>query len=208
MDKETDIAFRTDFWMSPTGESFMTMSLHWITRDWRLKMCIMGMISFPEDHTPANISEKLMDLRLEFGLYPKSFDGRTNQCADAVRLDKLLYFRLEPRLDKSMLISDCGSDVLAGAGKDDLGDCNRCACHFLNIAVQAAFKEPMIEGYLAPLIALARIFSKRRSAWNQFKKTQLQILQWVEELSDDESHANYDGGEDFVVGGEVQPCLK
>ena len=56
----------------------------------------MGTISFPEDHTTANISEKLMDLRLEFGLYPKSFDGRIAQCPDASRLAKLMYFRLEP----------------------------------------------------------------------------------------------------------------
>ena len=54
------------------GESFMTMSMHWITWDWGLKMCIMGTTSFPKDHTTANILEKLMDLRLEFGLYPKS----------------------------------------------------------------------------------------------------------------------------------------
>ena len=66
----------------------MTMSMHWITWDWRLKTLIMGTISFSEDHTATNISEKLMDLRLEFGLYPKSFDGRTTQWPDAVRLDK------------------------------------------------------------------------------------------------------------------------
>ena len=93
--KETDIAFTTDFWTSPMGESFMTMSMHWITQDWRLKTRILGTISFPKDHTAANISEKLMDLRLEFGLYPKSFDGRTTQCLDVVRLAKLMYFRLE-----------------------------------------------------------------------------------------------------------------
>ena len=29
--KETDIAFTTDFWMSPMVESFMMMSMHWIT---------------------------------------------------------------------------------------------------------------------------------------------------------------------------------
>ena len=29
--KETDIAFATDFWMSPMGERVMTMSMHWIT---------------------------------------------------------------------------------------------------------------------------------------------------------------------------------
>ena len=62
--KETDIALTTSFWMSPMGESFITMSMHWITQDWRLKTRIMGMISFPKDHTAASISEKLMDLRL------------------------------------------------------------------------------------------------------------------------------------------------
>ena len=92
--------------------------------------------------------------------------------------------------------------------KDELWDWNRCACHCLNIAVQAALKEPMIEGYLAPFTALARRFSKSQSAWNRFKKTQLQILQREEELSDDDSDADYDGDEDFDVGGDGQPYWK
>ena len=29
--KAMDIAFTTEFWTSLTGESFMTMSMHWIT---------------------------------------------------------------------------------------------------------------------------------------------------------------------------------
>ena len=85
-----DIAFTTDFWMSPIGESFMTMSMHWITQDWSLKTCIVGMIDFPKGHIAANISEKLMDLRLEFDVYPKNSDGRPPQGPDAVRIDKLL----------------------------------------------------------------------------------------------------------------------
>ena len=112
-----------------------------------------------------------MDLRLEFGLYPKSFDGRTSQFLDAVRLAKLMYFKLEPQLDKSVLTSDCESNVLAGAEKDELWDWNHCACHCLNIDVQAALKEPMIEGCLALLTVLALRLSKSRSAWNRFKKT-------------------------------------
>ena len=104
--KETDIAFMTDFWTSPMDKSFMTMSMHWITRDWRLKTRILGTISLPEDQTTANILEKLMDLRLEFGLYPKSSDGKTSQCPDAVKLDKKIFFRLEPRLDKPVLTSN------------------------------------------------------------------------------------------------------
>ena len=146
-----------------------------------------------------------MDLRLEFGMYPKSSDGRTPKCPDAVRLDKLLYFRLKPQLDKPMLTSDCGSNVQVGAEKDELWDWNRCACHCLNIAVQAALKEPMVEVYLAPLTPFPRRFSKSWNAWNRFKKTQLKLLQWVEELSDDKSYAVDDGDEDFDVGGEGQP---
>ena len=169
---------------------------------------ILGTISVPKDHTAANISEKLMDLRLEFGVYPKSSDGKTPQCPDAVRLDKLLYFRLNPRLDILVLTSNCGSDVLAGVEKDDLWDWNHCACHCLNIAVQATLKEPIIDDYLASLTALGRRFSYRWSAWNRFKKTQLKILKWAEEHSDDESKADCDGEEDFDFGGEGQPHLK
>ena len=36
----------------------------------------------------------------------------------------------------------------------------------------------------------------------------MQILQWAEELNDDESDANYDGDEDFDVGGEGHPPLE
>ena len=45
---ETDVAFTTDFWTSPIAESFMTMSMHWITQDWHLKTSIMGTIYFPQ----------------------------------------------------------------------------------------------------------------------------------------------------------------
>ena len=76
---ETDVAFTTDFWTSPTAESFMTMSMHWITQDWRLKTRIMGTTYFPQQHTAANISKKLMELRLDFGVYPRARDGRPLQ---------------------------------------------------------------------------------------------------------------------------------
>ena len=41
---KTDVAFTTDFWTSLTAESFMMMSMGWITQDWRIKTCIMVMI--------------------------------------------------------------------------------------------------------------------------------------------------------------------
>ena len=107
-----------------------------------------------------------------------------------------------------MLTSDCGSDVSARAQRDNLWDWNWCACHCLNIAVQATLKEEVIQECLASLTALARRFSKSQSTWNKFKKTKMGILDQQEERNKDEGEANCDGDEELDVGGEGQPCLK
>ena len=205
---ETDVAFTTDFWTSPTSESFMTMSMHWITQDWRLKTRIMGTIYFPQQHIAANISKKLMELRLDFGVYPRSRDGRPLQSLQAMRRNKGFYFREEHELDRPALTSDCVRDVSAGAERDRLWDWNRCACHCLNIAIQAALKEEVVHECLEPLTALVARFSKSRSLWNKFKKTQMEILDWEEKRSDDEGEPDLDGDEDLEVGGEGEPYLK
>ena len=205
---ETDVAFTTDFLVSPIAESFMTMSMHWTTQGWCLKTCIMGTIDFPQQHTAANISDKLMDLHLDFGVYPRSHDGRRPQSLQAMRRHKVFYFREEPEWDKPMLTSDCGSDVLARAERGRLWDWNRCACHYLNIVVQAALKEEVVHECLELLTALAARFSKSRSLWNKFKKTQMELLHWEEERSDDEGEADFDRDEDLEVGGEGEAHLK
>ena len=168
---ETDVTFTSDSWTSLTTKSFMTMSMHWTTQDRRLKMRIMGTIYFLQQHTAANISKKLMELRLDFGVYPRSHDGRPPKNVQAMRRKMDFYFREEPELDKPVLTSDCGSDVSAGAERDRLWDWNRCACHCLNIAVQAALKEEVVHECLEPLTALVGRFSKSRGLWNKFKKT-------------------------------------
>ena len=178
------------------------------TQDWRLKTRIKGTINFPQWHTATNISDKLMDLRLYFGVYPRSRDGRPPQSLQAMRRHKFFYFKEEPDLDKSVLTSDCGSDVSAGAERDRLWDWNLCACHCLNIAVQAALKEEVVQKCLEPLTALAARFSKSWSLWNKFKKTQMEILHREEECNNDEGEADFDGDEDLEVGGEGEPCLK
>ena len=87
-----------------------------------------------------------MELRLDFGVYPRSRDGRPPQSVQAMRSKMDLYFREEPELDKPVLTSDCGSDVSAEAERERLWDWNRCACHCLNIAVQATLKEELVHG--------------------------------------------------------------
>ena len=168
----------------------------------------MATINFLQRHTTANISDKLMDLRLDFRVYPRSPDGRPPQSVLMIRRKMEFYFREESELDKPVLTSDCGSDVSAGAERDRLWDWNQCACHCLNIAVQAALKEEVVHQCLEPLMALAARFSKSQSLWNKFKKTQMEILDREEERSDDEGEADFDGDEDLEVGGEGEPRLK
>ena len=149
-----------------------------------------------------------MDLRLDFGVYPRSRDGKPPQSLQAMRRKKRFYFREEHELNKPVLTNDCGSDVSAGAERDRLWDWNWCACHCLNIAVQAALKEEVVHECLEPLTALAARFSKSWSLWNKFKKKQMEILDREEERSDDEGEADFDGDEDLEVGGEGKPHLK
>ena len=117
-----------------------------------------------------------------------------------MRRKKGFYFREEHELDNPVLTSDYGSDMSAGAEGDRLWDWNRCACHCLNIAIQAALKEEVIHECLEPLMALAARFSKSWSLWNKFKKTQMEILDWEEEHNDDEGEPDLDGDEDLEVG--------
>ena len=111
-------------------------------------------------------------------------------------------------MDRLVLTSNCGSDVLAGAEEDELWDWDRCACHCLDIAIQAALMEPIIENYLASFLILAHRFSKSRRAWNRFKKTYMEILNRQEEHSNDEREVDLDRDENFEVGGEGKPRLK
>ena len=166
------------------------------------------MINFLQRHTGTSISDKLMDVHLDFGVYPRSRDGRPPQSQQAMRKHKLFYFREEPDLYKPILTSDYGSNVSAGAERDCLWDWNQRASHCLNIVVQAALKEEMVHECLEPLTALAARFSKGRSLWNKLKKTQLETLHREGERSDDEGEADFDGDEDLEVGGEGEPRLK
>ena len=72
----TKIAFMTDFWRSPTSEIFMMMNMHWIMWDGRLKTRILGTMHFSEKHTAANISDRLLNARIDFGVWPKDAEGR------------------------------------------------------------------------------------------------------------------------------------
>ena len=128
-----------------------------------MKTRILGIMHFHKKNTAANISDRLLNAQIDFGVWPKDAEGRIPKGEEALRCDKLAYFGMEPPLDIEVLTSDCGSDVSAGAEKDCLWDWNYCACHFLNIAMQSDLKRPCIQKFVEPLVELACKFSRSRS---------------------------------------------
>ena len=111
-----------------------------------------------------------MNVRIDFGIWPKDAEGRIPESEEALRCNKLVYFGMEPPLDRLVLTNDCESDVSMGAEKNSLWDWYHCACYCLNIAMQSALKRPYIQKFVEHLVELARKFSRSRSLWMEFKK--------------------------------------
>ena len=61
-----------------------------------------------------------MELRLDFGVYPRARDGRPPQSMQAMKRKMEFYFREEPKLDKPVLMSDCGSRKRAPLGLESV----------------------------------------------------------------------------------------
>ena len=144
-------------------ERSLTMGKQWIMRGWRLKTRILETIHFPKKHTVANMSNSLLIARTDCGVWSKSAEGKIPQSEESMTSDKLAHLRTKPSLDASVLMSDCGSDVLVGAKKDNLLDCNHCDTPCLSIAVPAAIKSRAIEKFLQKLYSKTSVKAEQET---------------------------------------------
>ena len=138
-------------------ERSLAIGMHWIMQGWRLKTRILETMRFPEKHTTTNICGSLPKASTSFAVCSKSADGKIPQCEEAMSSDKLASLARKPTLDAPLLMSDCGSDVSMGAEKDNLLDCNHCACPCLSIAAQVAMKSRAIEKFLVRLFSQTKV---------------------------------------------------
>ena len=61
-------------------------------QDWRLETRILRTMHFPKKDTTANISDRFLNTRSDFGVWPKDAKGRIPKSEEALRYDKLAYF--------------------------------------------------------------------------------------------------------------------
>ena len=69
----------------------MALSIHWTMQDWSLKKRILGTMHFSKNHTTTNISDSLLNTRIDFDAWPKSAEGRIPNSEEAPRCDKLAH---------------------------------------------------------------------------------------------------------------------
>ena len=111
----------------------------------------LGDNAFPLETFTTNICDCLLNALTDFGVWSKRGESRIPQSEEAMSSDKLAYLATKPSLDAPVLMNDCGSDILVGAEKDNLLDCNHCEYPCLSMAVKAAMKSSAVEKSLYKL---------------------------------------------------------
>ena len=63
---DVHVAITTDSWTSRAVQSYLTVTAHYITSDWKLESKVLKTCEMSERHTALNIAEKLRDSRSEW----------------------------------------------------------------------------------------------------------------------------------------------
>ena len=55
-------SFTTDLWTSAVGDKFLTVTLHFLDKTWRMQMVSLGTIHFPGEHDSHVVADKLCEV--------------------------------------------------------------------------------------------------------------------------------------------------
>ena len=73
LQQATYVSFTTDIWTSKNMKaSHISVSCHWITKEWQRRDFILACTPFPDEHNADNIAEKLNEAFSIWGLNPSS----------------------------------------------------------------------------------------------------------------------------------------
>lgn len=65
---DVHVAITTDSWTSRAVESYLTVTVHYITSDWKLESKVLQTREMPKRHTALNIAERLQDCISEWNI--------------------------------------------------------------------------------------------------------------------------------------------
>ena len=67
------ISFTTDCWTSPSTKSFLSLTAHFINKEWELQNIIIDFIQIQDSHTEVNIKNAFL-----IGIKKMSFENKVN----------------------------------------------------------------------------------------------------------------------------------
>ena len=62
------VSLTTDIWTSRATQAYLTITSHFITKDWKMQSSVLQTREMPERHTGVNISERLLEATREWKL--------------------------------------------------------------------------------------------------------------------------------------------
>ena len=140
------VSFTTDIWTSATMESFISITVHWIDKDWNLHRWTPFVKHFPDRHTGQLIKVKLDEMITSLGL------DSPDIVKYVVNDNAVCAIKLSPDLIQIL-----------------------CAIHTLQLSVGDTFKDAsvgptMMKNVLAKGKALAKLVKKSGPLMQELKK--------------------------------------
>ncbi|XP_077080800.1 E3 SUMO-protein ligase ZBED1-like [Siphateles boraxobius] len=137
------VALTCDAWTSRATESYVTITVHHITDEWKLESCVLQTRAMYDSHTGENIAAVLKEAVAEW------------------RLD----------IKDPVLVTDNAANMHVAAELADMSHI-RCFAHSLNLASQKALKVPSVDRLLGRVRCVTAFFRRSTIASHQLKQNQ------------------------------------
>ncbi|XP_061734385.1 E3 SUMO-protein ligase ZBED1-like [Nerophis ophidion] len=147
MQSASSVVLTTDMWTARTTEGYLTLSGHFIDKDWQMQSCNLATIHVAVQHTADNISELLKKTTDEWGITSKVHAVVTDNGANMVSAVRKTCWKHIP-----------------------------CFSHTLNLIVKDSIKaDTSLESRFEKCSAIVRFFHHSTRAINKLKEVQNQL---------------------------------
>lgn len=155
MCKARRVAITSDAWTSVATESYVTITAHYISEDWKIVSHVLQTRAVYESHTGAHMARLLLDVVEEWQLTDKSVVLVTDNAANMISAAEIGKF---PHV--------------------------KCFAHTLNLAAQRALKLPAVSRLLGRVRRISAYFHRSTKAKHLcLKKTRELFLNWQVHLN-------------------------
>jgi hypothetical protein len=138
------VAFTSDIWSSRALNSYISLTMHYVDKDWKLRKFLMGCSNFDERHTAVEIGQKL------------------DRMIEAINL---------PSDSSLTMVTDGGSNMVKAAKESpNIHDHIICLCHIISNSLKEAFEVIAVKEAVTMLKDLAACTHKSLQRTLEIKK--------------------------------------